>query len=123
MSKPLKNGEFKQKHGLDDRKTASATVLTKFPTQIPCIIEVNETLKDLKVFNTKWCVRDDYTITALMMQIRERYIDITASDGIFIFVKNNTICRPTDTLRNLYDKYKDEDGFLYMIISRENVFG
>ena len=53
--------------------------------------------------------------------IRKR-IKLSPEKAIFIFV--NDVLPPTAMLMSqVYDEYKDEDGFLYISYSGENTFG
>ena len=53
--------------------------------------------------------------------IRKR-LKLASEKGIFLFV-NNMIAPSTHTMIELYNEYKDDDGFLYMNYTEENVFG
>jgi len=50
-------------------------------------------------------------------------IKLAPEQAIFLFVDNGTLPPSVAALQNVYDKYKDEDGFLYMTYSGENTFG
>jgi GABA(A) receptor-associated protein len=49
-------------------------------------------------------------------------MQIRPEDAIFLFIGNN-IPPSSYNIGNLYHKYKDKDGFLYMQYSKENTFG
>jgi GABA(A) receptor-associated protein len=121
--KPMKQGSFKKMHTQEKRYNETKVLLEKYPNKIPCIIEVNDTLLSLPVFHTKWLIPEDITVIGLIMKIRNKYTNIIkASDGLFLFI-GTSVCRPDEMIKNIYNKYKDEDNFLYMTLSKENVFG
>ena len=47
---------------------------------------------------------------------------LNSNEGLFVFI-NNIIPLPSDNLKSLYDKYKNKDGYLYLILMKENIFG
>ena len=70
---------------------------------------------------TKFLIPMDFTIGQFMYVIRKR-LHMASEKGIFLFVAG-TIQSVNAILSNLYDRYKDDDGFLYINYSDENVFG
>ena len=56
------------------------------------------------------------------IQIVRRRIECSPHQAIFCFV-NNVIPSSNQTLENVYNKFKDESGFLFFTISSENTFG
>ncbi|TUK08643.1 Gamma-aminobutyric acid receptor-associated protein-like 2 [Bagarius yarrelli] len=59
----------------------------------------------------KYLVPSDITVAQFMWIIRKR-IQLPSEKAIFLFVD-----------KTLYEKEKDEDGFLYVAYSGENTFG
>ena len=52
--------------------------------------------------------------------------DVNANAGYLFFVKDGTrrvLPSPSDLISILYNKYMDADGFLHIIIDREDIFG
>jgi len=54
---------------------------------------------------------------------RAQRIKLAPEQAIFLFVSSGTLPPSVAALQTVYDKYKDEDGFLYMTYSGENTFG
>jgi GABA(A) receptor-associated protein len=54
--------------------------------------------------------------------IRNR-IKLDSKEAIFIFVGNGTLVPSNYSINEVYDTYKNEDGFLYIIYTAENTFG
>ena len=60
------------------------------------------------------------------MNIRERLLLSSALGGLlffFGFFVNNKILSTNQFMSHIYDKHKDEDGFLYIYACAENTFG
>ena len=113
---------FKKKHTLEERKTESSKIITKYAGRIPIIVTKSSNCKLDEMDRNKFLAPEDLTLGQFMYVIRKR-INLTESESIFMFV-NETVLAPTShTMNALYEKYKDEDGFLYFVYCNENVFG
>ena len=56
----------------------------------------------------------------------ERKLQLDSNDALFLLANcqnNKYAIVGTESIGNIYDKYKDEDGFLYIIYSNEKVWG
>ena len=94
----------------------------KYKDRIPIIVEIikcNKTIIGLD--KHKFLVPYDLTLAQFLCVIRKR-INLNSEQSLFIFF-NNRLPMSTDIIQDLYNKYKDEDGFLYAVISLENTFG
>jgi GABA(A) receptor-associated protein len=69
----------------------------------------------------KFLVPLDCTVGKFNYEIR-KHIQLSPEKTIFLFV-NNTIPPTSAMMSQIYDQYKDEDGFLYVTYSGENFFG
>jgi GABA(A) receptor-associated protein len=63
----------------------------------------------------------DCSVGKFSYEIR-KHIQLSPEKTIFLFV-NNTIPPTSAMMSQIYDQYKDEDGFLYVTYSGENFFG
>jgi len=110
------------KKTLEDRKLYSAKLITKYPDRIPVVIEPHsKLLKTEKMEKNKYLMPRNIKITEMMVIFRT-IIKIDSSKAIFIFV-NNSLIPMRDTVEELYNTYKDQDGFLYITYAYENTFG
>lgn len=91
------------------------------PDRIPVICErvENSLIPDLDKF--KYLVPPDATVGSFLVSIRHRMV-IEAEKSIFLFV-GDTVPSNATTMSDLYNKFKDEDGFLYFAYSCENTYG
>ena len=53
--------------------------------------------------------------------IRKR-IKLKPEEALFVIVNNNLVSS-SEQINSVYEKHKDEDGFLYVIYTSENTFG
>ena len=104
-----------------ERINESTKIKTKYPDRVPVICEKNPG-SGLEILDKrKYLVPNDITATQFLFIIRKR-LKLASEKGIFLFV-NNMIAPSTHTMIDLYNEYKDDDGFLYMNYTEENVFG
>mmetsp|Transcript_3710 Transcript_3710/g.9607 ORF Transcript_3710/g.9607 Transcript_3710/m.9607 type:complete len:129 (+) Transcript_3710:36-422(+) len=113
----------KEEHSLESRKASSASIRSKHPDRIPVIVEKRARDQSLpEIDKKKFLVPADLTIGQFVYVIRKR-IKLAPEQAIFLFVSSGTLPPSVAALQTVYDKYKDEDGFLYMTYSGENTFG
>ena len=94
--------------------------LKKLSERIPIIINKNPNKNLPDINKKKYLVPVDLTIGQFIYVIRNR-IEVTPEQALFLFV-NDTL--PTSqTIKDVYNNHVDEDGFLYIIYTGENVFG
>ncbi len=104
-----------------ERVEESHKIKTKYPDRVPVICEKNPGSGLDVLDKRKYLVPNDLTATQFLFIIRKR-LKLASEKGIFLFV-NNMIAPSTHTMIELYNEYKDDDGFLYMNYTEENVFG
>ncbi|GME82080.1 unnamed protein product [Ambrosiozyma monospora] len=113
--------QFKDEHPLEKRKAEALRIKSKFHDRVPVICEKVEESEISEIDKRKYLVPCDLTVGQFVYVIRRR-IHLPAEKAIFIFV--NDIVPPTAALMSsIYEQYKDEDGFLYVLYSGENTFG
>ncbi len=116
--------KFKSEHTLKDRLEESSRIMNKYPDRIPIICEKmnNSKNKDLPTIDkSKYLVPKDLTLSQFLYVIRNR-MKLPSEKAIFLFI-GGTIPASSELILNIYSRYKDSDGFLYITYSGENVFG
>lgn len=114
--------KFKKSHSFEKRSEESKRIMEKYDNRVPVIVEKDpkSDLKDME--KSKFLAPHDLTLGQFLYVIRKR-IDIDPSVALFIFVNENVLVNTSETIINIYEKHKDEDGFLYILYCSENVFG
>ena len=115
------NFKYKKLKSFEHRFKESTQIMQKYPNRIPIIIEKNELSKIQEIDKTKFLTPTDLTISQFICVIRKR-IKLNHHESIFIFINNNIPCT-SSFIGQVYDEFKDDDGFLYINYSSENVFG
>ncbi|XP_077840131.1 gamma-aminobutyric acid receptor-associated protein-like 2 isoform X1 [Macaca mulatta] len=135
---------FKEDHSLEHRCVESAKIRAKYPDRVPVSVWTLRPLTSLSplpdlsllsqvivekvsgsqivdIDKRKYLVPSDITVAQFMWIIRKR-IQLPSEKAIFLFV-DKTVPQSSLTMGQLYEKEKDEDGFLYVAYSGENTFG
>lgn len=109
---------FREDRSLENRRVTSETLIKQYPDRIPVIVKSDFISKD------KFLTPATLTVSSFMKEICKYSSNssINRNEGIFIFI-GNIIPSPSDVMQNLYNRYKDEDGFLYVTLEKENSFG
>ena len=97
-------------------------ILSIYPNKIPVIVSKDAKCKDLEnLEKCKFLVSHDMTLGQFIYIIRKR-ITLDSKMCIFIYI-NNKIPLSNQEISQIYEKNKDEDGFLYIKYAGENTFG
>lgn len=105
-----------KKQSLETRQKNSRSILDKYENRKPLIIT------DEKKNIYKILPQDSHTVSIILIPLRKK-MKIHSTDSIYLFINSKIIPNSTDKILDLYNEYKDEDGFLYMDVRQENTFG
>ena len=126
ISKNMKKSLFfKDEIPFAMRKEEASRILSKYSDRIPIIIErSDECSDDIPVVDKKkYLVPNDITTGQFTYIIRKR-IELEPEKAIFLFAGEDYTIPPSSSLiSEIYNNFKDEDGFLYFTYSGENTFG
>jgi len=124
--KPLNNIKtkpFKEQKSLQERKDESSKVREKYQDRVPIICEKSNVEKDLPFIDkNKYLVPADLTVSQFVMVVRNR-LCLNETTSLFFFVGRDVLLLPSDILGAVYERHKDEDGFLYITYSGQNTLG
>lgn len=115
------HGNYKKRCSFENRQQESARIRAKYIDRIPVVCEIAKNSDNLVLDKTKYLVPDNLTIGQFVYVVRKR-LKVTSDKAIFIFI-NNMLPPTAMLLDELYKENKDDDGFLYCVISSENTFG
>jgi GABA(A) receptor-associated protein len=106
---------FKEKYTFKKRLVASTVIMEHNPGRFPIIVEMGEKqgTEKLPALIKKKYLTPDMSYPQFLYVIRKR-IALEPEKAMFMFVGENGEIPPIGaSITNLYEKYKDEDGFLY----------
>jgi GABA(A) receptor-associated protein len=120
----LSDKKFIDRYTFFERSNEASRIMKRYPDRIPIICEKN--IRDFDIPDIdkhKYLVPFNITIGQFIYVIRKR-IRLPASSALFLFVGDDATLLPVGSeIHDVYHQYKNKDGFLYIIYSRENVFG
>lgn len=111
--------DFKNKISLEDRKLQSTRIMEKYPNRLPIICNVSKNLPELD--KHKYLIPRDLESINFFFVIRKR-LKLKEGVAMYFFVNGKALIA-NSYMSEVYNKYKDEDGFLYIYICAENTFG
>ena len=114
------NNDYKKNNSLDKRKAECQRIICRYINHVPVIVTYNDELGKYNL-KKKFLVPNDVSCGHLIYTIRKN-IKVNSSIAIFIFC-NNVLISGTKNMSEIYDQYKEEDGFLYLYVATENTFG
>jgi hypothetical protein len=104
--------------------TAAAVAATESPPKFRLVPskDENNNINHMKFLCSK---KEDIKVGQLLFILRKALGEkLDASSGLFLFVeKQNILVNGSQRVEDLYQKYKDEDGFLYLVFDAESTFG
>ena len=113
---------FQSKYSFEQRSKESSRIIEKYPEKVPIICEkYSKDKSTYTIDKNKFLAGGDLTMGQFVYVIRKR-IKIKSTEGLYLFI-DNTLLPNTELLSNIYNKYKADDGFLYVQFSLENTFG
>eukprot|EP00483_Globobulimina_turgida_P002395 UN02397 len=112
---------FKKQHCLQERRDKATRVLSKYSDRVPVICERDPKSCIQEMDRSKILVPKELTVAQFVKVIRKR-IKLTSQQSIFLFI-NDILVVNGKMMADVYQKHKDEDGFLYVAYSAENSFG
>jgi len=114
---------FKREFSFEKRLLESKRIMSKHPDRIPIICEKAKNAgNDCPLIDKKkYLVPVDLTVSQFIYVIRKR-LNLRSEKAMFIFI-NGQLPTNSHILSDLYDKNKDQDGFLYVSYALENTFG
>jgi GABA(A) receptor-associated protein len=115
--------KFKYRFSFIDRQNESLKIMSQYPDRIPIICERSDLTSDDCPFidKKKYLVPRVLNVAQFIHVIRKR-MKISEEKALYLFIKGNI---PSSSLmiETLYNYYRDDDGFLYVLYSFENTFG
>ncbi|CAL9015149.1 unnamed protein product [Prunus brigantina] len=117
----MDKNSFKLDHSLERRQAEAGRIREKYPDRVPVIVEKAARSNIPDIDKKKYLVPADLSVGQFVYVVRKR-IKLEAEKAIFVFVKN-TLPPTAAVMSTIYEENKDEDGFLYLTYSGENVFG
>jgi len=116
----------KMKHSeksFEQRQTESTKIMEKYTDRVCIYIEKSNCEEEVPSLDkNKYLVPNYLSIAQFIYVIRNR-IRLPKEKALFFYTKNQYLLSGNARMIELYDKYRDADGFFYITYTGENCFG
>lgn len=116
---------FKAENSLSKRKQLSEKIIATHKDRVPVILlKVKGASRGTPdIGKTKFLAPQTFTVQQLLLEIRRSFDTLRAEQAIYLFVGDGVLVPSSSTIAQVYERFKDEDGFLYIYYSAEDTFG
>lgn len=127
----IKMSDFKQKHSFERRQQESSRLREKYPGRIPILL--NKCNKDdPDVDKYKYLIEQNTSMGQFIMIVRNKATPkLREEDALYFQAEvpgksggyKYEILNGQLLMSIIYDKYKNEDGFVYITYTKESTYG
>ena len=116
--------EFKYQKAktLEERKREFQTVMEANPDKIAIICEKAPKSHILDIEKSKYLVKNDVTLNQFSLMIRKK-LKIEKEQALFFLINGKKSLSGDNSMQEIYNKYKNDDGFLYIAYAGEEIWG
>ena len=114
--------KYKKEKSLEERRKEYQKIIEEHPGKIGVICQKAPKSKIQEAEKSKYLINQEMNITNFTSLIRKR-LNMDKEDALFFLVNGKKVLSGNETIQDIYDKYKDEDGFLYIAYASEEVWG
>jgi len=106
----------------DQRKKRANFILEKYKNSVPIIVTASKKTK-FSIKRNQFIVSKDSRFLDFYRMIVPYIDNLDPDQTFFMFVNGNYIPSYSMYISEIYDHYKNDDGFLYVTYIEENTFG
>ncbi|XP_006781386.1 microtubule-associated proteins 1A/1B light chain 3C [Neolamprologus brichardi] len=123
FEKSVETVPFKQRKCLATRKNEVCSIRSKFPNKLPVIVERYIRERTLPLLDkTKFLVPYELTLGQFLCLLRNK-IALDSTQALFLLVAEKSMSCMSSNMGEVYTRYRDADGFLYITYASQEMFG
>lgn len=104
------------------RQAVSRGILQKYPNRVPVIIRKSKNERLFMSKKSAFLVPVDMTLGRFIVEVRKCIPNLNPYVSLFFFI-DNKLPSVSGLMSDIYEKYKNPDGVLYITYVSENTFG
>ena len=116
---------YKKEFPKKERIHNSSKLIEQNKGQVPVICEKDPNSKIEELKKTKYLINKKLTIAQFISLLKIK-LELESKDALFLLVKyrnNYNSLTGNETFDQVYEKYKDSDGFLYTLYTSKEIWG
>ena len=113
---------FQKEKTLEERKKEHEKVMKEYPNKVAIICEKAKNSRMMKLDKTKYLVDKNITLPQFTATIRKK-LNLDEREGIFLLANGKHTLSNNENISEIYDKFQDKDGFLYIAYAAEEFWG
>ena len=114
--------KFKEEKTFEQRKEENEVVSKEHPSKIAIICEKAPNAKLIEIPKTKYLVDKTVNSSQFYTTIKN-HLKIDEKEAIFLLVNGKFTLSQNESMGDIYNKFKDKDGFLYIAYTSEEIWG
>lgn len=114
--------EYKSTVSLEERKKETERIRLMYPGKLPIYLEKFRKSALPQVGKNKCLAPMDSSMTGFIRGLRKKFT-LDHTQGLFVFVNGNEVVTGDALISELYERKRNEDGFLYLIYYEHPVLG
>ena len=115
---------FHRSYNHDERSKFVRKCHKDNPNHIPVFVYPAQAFeRDIRLKSNKYVVNKNMTVGRFVYYIRTNCSETDPTKGLLFFTDKGEIPNLSYTMEELYNRYVDHDGFLYIQVAQESVFG
>ena len=116
------NFKYKKNQSREEREKESAQLRIKYPDKVPVVLEKDPTCKLIELNKTKYLLPKKSTVNQFQENIK-RKAELPGDSALFLQARTKYSLAGEKTIEEVYNSYKDKDGFLYIMYTTELIYG
>ena len=114
--------QYKEKKTFEQRYGEFQRISRKHPDKIPIICEKEEKSKLKIIEKTKYLIEKTINLPQFSSIIRQK-LELGENDALFFLVNGKISISGTISMADIYNNYKEKDGFLYIAYASQETWG